>query len=287
MNGGRGFTVTNPYLPFSMRVEKSVAETDDGSIRTLTLSFAGNDGPGEFSFRAGQFAELSLLGTGEAPFGIASSPARPGLLDFTVSRVGMVTSELHCLEPGDSVGMRGPFGNGYPLEELEGRDVLVVGGGFGFSTLRAFTEFAIHPENRGSFGDIAVVYGARNPGLLLYRDDLLAWGERDDIDLRVTVDNPDGAWKGRTGVVPAAVGELRMDASRTTALVCGPPAMIRYTLPVLAGLGLPPESIHLSLEMKMKCGIGKCGRCNIGEAYVCTDGPVFSLARLNTLPGEY
>jgi len=277
----------NPYLPFPMSVEKSVAETDDGSIRTISLSFARNGDSEAFSFRAGQFAELSLLGTGEAPFGIASSPVDPGLLDFTVSRAGLVTSELHNLETGDRVGMRGPLGNGYPLEELEGRDVLVVGGGFGFSTLRAFTGYALHPDNRGLFGGMTVVYGARNPGLLLYRKDLLEWGKRDDIDLRVTVDTPDGSWAGRTGVVPAAVRELRIDAGRTTALVCGPPAMIRYTLPVLNELGLPPERVFLSLEMKMKCGIGKCGRCNIGEAYVCTDGPVFSLARLSTLPGEY
>ncbi|MFO7626430.1 MAG: FAD/NAD(P)-binding protein [Candidatus Fermentibacteraceae bacterium] len=277
----------NPYLPFPMRVSKSVAETDDGSIRTLSLSFARKEDSEAFSFRAGQFAELSLLGTGEAPFGIASSPVDPGMLDFTVSRIGLVTSELHNLETGDRVGMRGPLGNGYPLEELEGRNVLVVGGGFGFSTLRAFTSYALHPGNRGHFGGLTVVYGARNPGLLLYRQDLLEWGKRDDIDLRVTVDTPDDSWAGRTGVVPAVVRELCIDAGKTAALVCGPPAMIRYTLPVLTELGLPPERVFLSLEMKMKCGIGKCGRCNIGEAYVCTDGPVFSLARLNTLPGEY
>lgn len=279
--------MANPYLPVPMRVEGSLAETVDGSIRTITLSFVRSADSDAFSFRAGQFAELSLLGTGEAPFGIASSPTRPGLLDFTVSRIGLVTSELHNLETGDCVGMRGPLGNGYPLEELGGRNVLVVGGGFGFSTLRAFTEYAIHPDNRQSFGDLAIVYGARNPGLLLYREDLKRWSERDDMDLRVTVDTPDGDWTGRIGVVPAVVRELEMDAERTTALVCGPPAMIRYTLPVLEGLGVAPENTFLSLEMKMKCGIGRCGRCNIGEAYVCTDGPVFSLARLNTLPGEY
>lgn len=277
----------NPYLPFPMRVLKSVTETDDGSIRTLSLSFARKEDSDAFSFRAGQFAELSLLGTGEAPFGIASSPVDPCLLDFTVSRIGLVTSELHNLETGDTVGMRGPLGNGYPLEELEGQNVLVVGGGFGFSTLRAFTGYALHQNNRGLFGDLTVVYGARNPGLLLYRQDLLQWGRRDDIDLRVTVDTPDGEWTGRTGVVPAVVRDLCIDVGKTTALVCGPPAMIRYTLPVLTELGLPPERVFLSLEMKMKCGIGKCGRCNIGEDYVCTDGPVFSTARLNTLLGEY
>ena len=275
----------NPYAPIPMKVERNVLETGDGSIRTLTLSHAGSSGPS--GFVPGQFAELSLLGVGEAPFGIASSPVDAGLLDFTISRVGRVTTELHFLEPGDSVGMRGPLGNGYPMEELRGRNVLVVGGGFGFSTLRSFTSYAIHGDNRRDFGDITVVYGARNPGLLLYRDDLSRWGLRDDMSLVVTVDSAGDGWTGRTGTVPAALGDIRIDGGSTSALVCGPPAMIRYTLPVLDGLGLRPERTYLSLEMKMKCGIGKCGRCNIGGSYVCTDGPVFSLSRLNELPREY
>jgi NAD(P)H-flavin reductase len=268
-----------------MRVEKNSVETEDGGIRTLTLSFA--PGTEAFDFVPGQFAELSILGVGEAPFGIASSPVEPELLDFTVSRVGKVTTELHYLDPGDTVGLRGPLGNGYPLGELHGRNVLVVGGGFGFSTLRAFTSFALHPVNRGDFRDLTVVYGARCPGLLLYREDLEAWGRRTDLGLYVTVDRPDPAWQGRTGTVPSVVKDLVIDSDRTTALVCGPPAMIRHTLPVLAEIGLSPDRIHLSLEMKMKCGIGKCGRCNIGGSYVCTDGPVYRLARLNQLPREY
>ncbi len=268
-----------------MRVERNAVETEDASIRTLSLSFV--ERREVFAFVPGQFAELSLLGVGEAPFGIASSPADPDLLDFTISRAGQVTTELHYLEPGDTVGLRGPLGNGYPLEELHGRNVLVIGGGFGFSTLRAFTSFALHPANRGDFLDLEVVYGARNPGLLLYKDELKNWGRRDDMSLSVTVDNADQDWSGRIGTVPAAVKTLQVDPESTTALVCGPPAMIRYTLPVLAELGLRPDRIHLSLEMKMKCGIGKCGRCNIGGSYVCTDGPVFSLARLDRLPREY
>jgi NAD(P)H-flavin reductase len=268
-----------------MKVERNVIETEDASIRTLSLSFAG--GQAAFGFVPGQFAELSLLGVGEAPFGIASSPVDAHLLDFTISRVGQVTTELHYLEPGDIVGLRGPLGNGYPLEELHGRSVLVIGGGFGFSTLRAFTSYALHPEHRKDYRDITVVYGARSPGLLLYKDELEGWGRRDDMRLIVTVDKADQGWSGSTGTVPAAVEGLRIDRDGTVAIVCGPPAMIRFTLPVLAELGLPPERIHLSLEMKMKCGIGKCGRCNIGGSYVCTDGPVFSLARLNGLPREY
>lgn len=277
----------NPYAPISMTVERNRAETEDGGIRTLTLSFSSRADGGAFDFVPGQFVELSILGVGEAPFGIASSPSDGGLLDFTISRVGHVTTALHHLEPGESVGLRGPLGNGYPVEELEGWNLLLVGGGFGFSTLRALTRFALVPSNRGRFLDITVVYGARNPGLLLYRDDLEEWRGRGDVRLVVTVDRGDEKWTGHTGTVPDALRCLEIDAGRTAALVCGPPAMIDRTLPVLAGLGLAPGRTHVSLEMKMKCGIGKCGRCNIGGMYVCTDGPVFSLAELENLPREF
>ncbi len=277
----------NTYLPLPMKVEKSVLETVDGSIRTISLSPAGDAGGEGLPFVPGQFAELSLLGLGEAPFGIASSPTDPGVLDFTVSRVGVVTSGLHDLEPGDAVGLRGPLGNGYPLHLLQGGDVLLVGGGFGFSTLRSLTRYAIHPVNRPQFGDITVVYGARNPGMLLYKADLEEWGERSDLNLHVTVDKGGPDWAGRTGMVPAAVEGLELDPEKTIALVCGPPAMMKFTIPVLTGMGLTPDRILLSLEMKMKCGTGKCGRCNIGDRYVCTDGPVFSLAELDRLPKEY
>jgi NAD(P)H-flavin reductase len=279
--------MTNPYLPMPMRVERSVEETDDGGIRTITLSFTDREKQEGFAFMPGQFAELSIMGAGEAPFGIASPPLPGRLLEFTVSRVGRVTSELHNLEPGDPVGLRGPMGNGWPMEELAGLNVLAVGGGFGFSTLRAFTGYALDPANRGKYRDITVVYGARNPGMLLYKTDLASWESNGGLNLKVTVDRGEPGWTGITGVVPEVVKGLRVDPENTAVLVCGPPAMIRYTLPVLSAMGLPGERIYLSLEMRMKCGIGKCGRCNIGADYVCTDGPVFSLSRLELLPEEY
>ena len=275
--------MNNPYAPIPMRVERIVTETEDASIRTISLSFAEGSKP--FGFVPGQFSELSIMGVGEAPFGMASSPMTPDALDFTIARVGTVTTELHYLEPGETIGLRGPLGNGYPVDALKGRDLLVIGGGFGFSTLRAFTNYALHPDNRGGFGRLVVVYGARNPGLLLYRDDLHNWAARYDVQLIVTVDRAEGDWAGAVGNVPSHVKGLEVDPASTSALVCGPPAMIRYTLPVLDALGLAPSDIFLSLEMKMKCGIGKCGRCSIGGSYVCTDGPVYSLARLRELPG--
>jgi NAD(P)H-flavin reductase len=277
----------NPYLPIPMKVEKNIVETEDRNIKTLTLSFLNKKDEEAFNFIPGQFAELSVLGSGEAPFGIASSPTDKNHIDFTISKVGLVTTELHNLEPGDTVGMRGPLGNGYPIELLQNKNMLIIGGGFGFSTLRAFINYMLHPDNRKQYKGITVVYGARNPGLLLYKSELLEWEQRNDMQLHVTVDKGDENWKGKTGVVPVIVKELSIDAKNTIALVCGPPIMIKFTLPVIAELGLAPEQTYLSLEMKMKCGIGKCGRCNIGSKYVCTDGPVFSLAQLNKLPQEY
>jgi len=276
----------NPYLPLPMKIEKVVTETEDKNVKTFSLSFADTDARAGFSFNPGQFVELSVLGKGEAPFGIASSPAEE-LIDFTVNKIGVVTTALHQMERGDTVGMRGPLGNGYPVNELEGKNVVIIGGGFGFSTLRALTNFMIEPERRNSFGDIFVFYGARSPGLLLYKDELEMWSRRDDLNLYVTVDHADDGWKGKVGVVPAIVQEVAPSADNAYALVCGPPVMIRFTLPVLSELGFTPDKTLLSLEMRMKCGLGKCGRCNIGSKYVCKDGPVFSLEQLNHLPPEF
>jgi NAD(P)H-flavin reductase len=220
---------------------------------------------------------------------MASSPTQEGVLEFTVNKVGVVTTELHNMEPGDIVGVRGPLGNGYPLQALEGKNVVIIGGGFGFSTLRALTNFMLDSHNRDRFGDITVVYGARNPGLLLYKEEIREWGKRDDLELHVTVDSADGYpdWDGKVGLIPAITKEVGPTAKNTYALVCGPPVMIKFTLPVLRELGFPPEMTILSLEMKMKCGIGMCGRCNIGHKYVCKDGPVFTQAELEKLPPEH
>jgi len=277
----------NPYLPSLMRIDRSVVETEDRNIKTFSLSFLDTEDKERFKYVPGQFAELSVLGKGEAPFGMASSPTQEGVLEFTVNKVGVVTTELHNMEPGDIVGVRGPLGNGYPLQALEGKNLLIIGGGFGFSTLRALTNFMLDSHNRDSFGDITVVYGARNPGLLLYKEEIREWGKRDDLELHVTVDSADGDWDGKVGLIPAITKEVAPTAKNTYALVCGPPVMIKFTLPVLRELGFLPEMTILSLEMKMKCGIGMCGRCNIGHKYVCKDGPVFTQAELEKLPPEH
>ncbi|MFC1919312.1 FAD/NAD(P)-binding protein [Chloroflexota bacterium] len=277
----------NPYLPTIMKIDRVVVETEDRSIKTFCLSPMDGTNEGMFDYVPGQFAELSVFGHGEAPFGIASSPTQPGYIDFTVSRAGLLTTALHNMEEGETVGVRGPLGNGYPIDKFKGNNVVIIGGGFGFSTLRALTNYMLDPQHRSSFGDIQVIYGARNPGLLLYGEDVDQWQARDDLEVHLTVDAASNGWKGKVGLIPNIVKEVAPSAENAYVLVCGPPIMIRFTLPVLNEIGFPPERTLLSLEMRMKCGVGMCGRCNIGNKYVCKDGPVFTLAELNELPNEH
>jgi len=278
----------NPYLPYPVKIDSVVTETEDRNLKTFKLVFLNSADGKSFVHRAGQFAELSVAGKGEIPIGIASSPTEQGYLLFTVNRVGVVTTALHQMMAGDVIGVRGPLGNSYPWEQMEGNNVVIVGGGFAFTTLRASIVYLLHPENRSRFGDITVIYGARTPGMLLYKDELERWDGRDDIQLHITVDATDQPdWKYNVGFVPTITQEKAPSAKDAYVVVCGPPIMIKFTLPILRELGFPEERIIMSLEMRMKCGIGMCGRCNIGTEYVCKDGPVFTLAELAQLPSEY
>jgi len=270
-----------------MRAEKIVIETEDKNIKTFSLSFLNKEDGSSFNYLPGQFAQLSVLGKGEAPFGIASSPTQPGELEFTVNKVGVVTVALHNLEEGEIIGIRGPLGSCFPIEAFEGKNIVIIGGGFAFTTLHSLIRYILYQENRSRFGNVIVIYGARSPGLLLYKDELKQWEARPDLDLHLTVDKADDGWRGKVGVVPNVIKEVAPSSENAYAIVCGPPIMIKFTLPVLRDLGFLPERIVLSLEMKMKCGIGMCGRCNIGNKYVCKEGPIFTLAHLNELSGEY
>jgi NAD(P)H-flavin reductase len=278
----------NPYLPYPVRIESIVTETEDRNLKTFKLVFLNPEDEAKFAYTPGQFAELSIAGEGEIPIGIASSPTEKGFVAFTVNKVGKVTTHLHNMREGDVMGVRGPLGNWYPWERMEGKNVVIVGGGFAFTTLRSSIIYMLEPENRSRFENITVVYGARSPGMLLYKDELMAWEKRDDLDMHITVDATDDPdWKYNVGFVPAITEEKVTSAENAIAIVCGPPIMIRFTQPVLEKLGFPPENIILSLENRMKCGIGMCGRCNIGKEFVCKDGPVFSLAELRELPPDY
>ncbi len=277
----------NPYLPIPMIVKNASVETTDRMLRTLELGFLKEEDSKNFSFLPGQFCELSVFGKGEAPFGIASSPTENGLLKFTINKAGLVTTALHQIEEGSEIGIRGPLGNGYPIPQFWGRNVLVIGGGFAFTTLRSLLVYLLHPENRAKVNQITVIYGARMPGLLLYKEELAAWEKRNDLNLIVTVDWGDKDWKGKVGLVPNVLEEVAPSSENTIAVICGPPIMIKFTFPKLMALRFPYERIYTSLERRMKCGIGKCGRCNIGHRFVCKDGPVFSYAELEKLPKDY
>ncbi len=279
----------NPYLPFPIRIEDIIVESEDRSLKTFKFVFLNPEDEEKFAYQAGQFAEISIPGQGEIPIGIASSPVEKGFIAFTINRAGKVTSHLHNMKVGDVLGVRGPLGNPYPWDTMKGKNLLFIGGGFAFTTLRSSVVYLLHPDNRDNYGTIDVVYGSRSPGMLLYLDELKEWEARDDINMHITVDGTDDPdWKYNVGFVPPIAEEKAPKSEGDTyAIVCGPPIMIKFTLPVLEKLGYDHDHIILSLENRMKCGIGMCGRCGIGEQLVCKDGPVFTLAEVNNTPKEF
>jgi len=277
----------NPYLPISMVLQRVTDEVDDRTIKSFDLAFAREEDARCFKYTPGQFCEVSVFGEGEAPFGIASSPTEQGFVRFTVKKAGVVTTKLHNCKPGDVIGLRGPLGNSFPLDLMRGKDIVVIGGGFAFTTLRSLIIYLLESGERDRFGKITVIYGARDPGLLMYKEDLAAWEQRGDIEVCQTIDRGVPGWSRRVGFVPNVTEEVAPNAANAVAVICGPPIMIKFTLPVMTKLGFGKEQIYTSLENRMKCGIGKCGRCNVGHKYVCLDGPVFSMAELDQLPSEY
>ncbi len=279
--------MTNPYLPYPVRVERITIENEARDLKTFELSFLEPDHAAAFDHTPGQFAEISILGTGECPIGIASSPTDGDAVSFTVKKTGVVSDELHRAREGRILGVRGPLGNGFPLERMRKKNLVIVGGGFAFTTLRALIHYVLHDDHRSDFGNVTVIYGARTPGELLYKDELNAWRDRDDIAAHITIDSAAEGWDGHVGFVPTVLDKVSPSSKDAILVVCGPPAMVKFTLPVAAQLGFAAVDTLLSLEMRMKCGIGKCGRCNIGSKYVCTDGPVFTLEELTALPSEF
>ncbi len=275
----------NTYLPFPMRVEKITVEDPDKYLRTYDLTFIREEDKNTFNYMPGQFVEFSILGKGESPFGIASSPTEKDFLRFTVNRTGSVTNEIHYLQEGDEVGIRGPLGNWYPVEKFKGSNVVIVGGGFAFTTLRSLLIYLLN--HREDYGDITMIYGARNPDLFLYKNELAEWEKRDDFQLHLAIDQAVDGWDKKVGLIPSVTKEIAPNPENSWIVVCGPPVMIKFTLMVLPELGFSDERTITSLERRMKCGIGKCGRCNIGSEYICIDGPVFSLEELNLIPDAF
>ena len=276
-------------MPYPVRIDDIQIATEDKSLKTFKFVFLNKEDEEKFAYRAGQFAELSIPGKGEIPIGIASSPVEKGFIKFTVFKTGVVTSYLHNMKKGDIMGIRGPLGNWYPWDRLQGKNIVIIGGGFAFTTLRPSIVYMLDPANRSKFGNIDVIYGARTPGMLLYRDELFEWETRDDINMHITVDATDDPdWKYNVGFVPTITEQKAPPGDEDTyAIVCGPPIMIKFTQPVLDNLGYSHDKIIMSLENRMKCGIGMCGRCNVGKDFVCKDGPVFTLSQLSRMPKEY
>ncbi|MFC1887537.1 FAD/NAD(P)-binding protein [Candidatus Cloacimonadota bacterium] len=271
----------NTYIPIPMKVVNIINENPDRSLRTFDLKFMQEEDKKNFTYMPGQFCEFSILGKGESPFGIASSPTETDIVKFTVNRTGSVTNQIHHLQEGDVVGLRGPMGNWYPVERFKGQDVVIIGGGFAFTTLRSLLVYML--KNREDYGKITVIYGARTPDFFIYKEELKEWDKRDDLTLHLTIDRPIEGWDKLTGFVPAVTKEVAPDPT-SWVVVCGPPVMIKYTLPVLTELGFPDDKIYTSLERRMKCGLGKCGRCGIGSKYICIDGPVFSYEEIRKIP---
>ncbi len=277
----------NPYIPILTKIKSMVSENEVNDIKTFELEFNNNEDYKAFDYIPGQFAEISIIGKGECPIGIASSPTEEGTIKFTIKKMGTVTSAFHNCDIGDTIGIRGPLGNGWPMEELKGKNIVVIGGGFAFSTLRSLILYVLDDKHRKDYGKITVIYGNRNSGELLYRDVLEEWEKRDDIDIVLTIDSEEESWTRKVGYVAAVVKEVAPSSENAVAVVCGPPIMIKTAQSELEKLNWKDEQILNSLEMRMKCGIGKCGRCNIGDKFVCIDGPVFSLAELKGMPKEY
>jgi NAD(P)H-flavin reductase len=277
----------NVYLPHIAVIEKIIDETPgERAIRTFHFNFKDEKLREEFSFESGQFAEYSILGIGEAPFCISSSPTRRDHLEFAVLRIGKVTNALHRLSVGAEIGFRGPYGNSFPLDFLQGKNLVFVAGGIGLAPLRSLIWNVI--DTRDKYEKVDIIYGARSPDDLCFKYDVDTWGKDKTVNMVTTVDKGDESWTGRVGFVPQILEQVAPSASNAVAIVCGPPIMIRFTFPVLEKLGFTPEQMITTLEKRMKCGIGKCGRCNIGNLYVCRDGPVFTYAQIKSfVSSEY
>jgi NAD(P)H-flavin reductase len=240
--------------------------------RLFDIELKGGD---ELGHKPGQFVEVSIFGFGEAPISISSSPAKKGSFELCVRQLGGLTGKMHTMGAGDRLGIRGPLGNGFPMEDFEGADCLLVAGGIGMAPLRSVVDSIM--AEREKYGRMILLYGNRNPDDILFRDDLKKWDEGDGNQVLVSIDRPAEGWDGPVGVVTTLFEQIKLDTSRrTVAAIVGPPVMYRFVYAELAALHLPDDHIYFSLERRMKCGVGKCGNCQIEGKYVCIDGPVFT-----------
>jgi NAD(P)H-flavin reductase len=272
----------NLYLPYMATIQEVVTETP--AIKTFRVRLNDPAAMDNFQFEPGQVGQLSVFGAGESTFVINSPPTRKEYLQFSVMKVGELTGKLHSLRAGDQIGVRAPLGNAFPYRQMQGKDIVFIGGGIGMAPLRTLLLYML--DNRGDYGKITLLYGARSPADMAFSYELPQWLERDDMHTVLTVDNPADEWPHRVGLIPNILKEMNPSPQNAVAVTCGPPIMIKFTLQALKKLGFEDENIITTLEKRMKCGVGICGRCNIGTKYVCLDGPVFTYAQLKELPSE-
>jgi sulfite reductase subunit B len=268
--------VNNPYRPIEAEVLEVITETP--MIKTIRMRPKE-----EISFKTGQFIEMTVPGVGEAPFTPSSQPKIKDVMEVTVMRVGRVTERIHQLKKGDKVGLRGPFGKGYPLDTFRGKEILVLGGGCGFAPLRSLMYSFF--ELSGEFKKLYFRGGCKNPSEFLYRKEIETWGKRDDLNLKLTVDKGDSTWKRNVGLVTTILDDVKMDFAEGIAVACGPPIMMKFATIKLLDMGFKEDNIYLSMEKNMSCGIGKCGHCRLGTYYACKDGPVFTYSQIKDFHG--
>ncbi len=265
----------NPYLPVEAVIEDIKSETDN--IKTFHIR------PQEsVRFKAGQFVELTIPAIGEAPFTPSSDPSIKEVMEITIMKAGKITSMLHEMSPGQTVGIRGPFGKGYAIEEFKNQEILIVGGGVGLAPLRSllFTLFASLKD----YKKIVVRYGARTSSDIVYKGSIGDWSKKEGVDFITSVDVGDAAWSGNVGLVTTIIKGLPLDCQQAKAIVCGPPIMMKFATFKLLDQGFKPENIYLSMEKNMSCGLGKCGHCRLGRFYVCKDGPVLTYDKIKDMP---
>ena len=272
----------NPYKPMPATVKEVIRET--GNIKTFRVVLDDPETMQSFHYEPGQVGQLSVFGAGESTFVINSPPSQKEYLQFSVMAAGEVTSAIHKLTAGDKVGVRAPLGNYFPYNDWKGKNVFFVGGGIGMAPIRTIMLHLL--EHRSDYGKISLLYGGKSPKDMAYSYEVEDWLKRDDLDCTLCIDNPYDGWEHKVGLIPNVLKELNPSPDNCVAVLCGPPIMIKFTVQALESLNFAPENIVTTLEKRMKCGIGICGRCNIGSHYVCVDGPVFTWKQLQELPPE-
>lgn len=275
----------SPFQPDLVRIASAKDETRD--VRTLRLQFLEPGATTRFAWQPGQFGEFSVFGAGEAVFTLANSPTRHDYIECTMRATGKVTSAFRDLSVGQVLGFRGPYGNRFPTEDWRGKHLVFVGGGIGMAALRAPLQYVL--DTRGGFGDVLVLNGARSAGDVVYKDEMAEWQAADGVRVVRTVD-PGGAaadWDGEVGLLPDVFENLGLGPENRVVIVCGPPIMLHFMFLALEKLGYAPDQVVTTMENKMKCGLGLCGRCNIGPFFVCREGPVFTWAQVRALPKDF